>query len=104
MACFGVIVWRGKGWHAVRDVKMSVFEVFTASGYAVSWSPSFETRAEAEAWVARVGEGDGWDERVEVCYTGDGYEAYCDVCRSLAVLLPVGETAIFACEPCLSTM
>jgi hypothetical protein len=44
---------------------MSKFVIFTG-GYEVTYAPSFASRAEAEAWVNRIGEDGGWDERVEI--------------------------------------
>ena len=44
---------------------MSRFIVYTG-GHAVAYAPTFTSRAEAEAWVNRIGEDGGWEERVEI--------------------------------------
>lgn len=52
---------------------MSRFIVYTG-GHAVAYAPTFTSRAEAEAWVNRIGEDGGWEERVEI----DEEEGYCE--------------------------
>jgi hypothetical protein len=44
---------------------MSKFTVYTG-GYEVRYAPTFTSLAEAEAWVNRIGEDGGWEERVEI--------------------------------------
>jgi hypothetical protein len=44
---------------------MSRFIVYTG-GHAVAYAPTFTSEAEAEAWVNRIGENGGWEERVDI--------------------------------------
>ena len=53
---------------------MSRFIVYTG-GHAVAYAPTFYNRADAEAWVNRIGEDGGWEERVEIEEIEDDNEA-----------------------------
>lgn len=56
---------------------MSRFIVITA-GHAVAYAPTFDNRSDAEAWVNRVGEDGGWEERVFIEEQDEPEEGYCE--------------------------
>lgn len=98
VACVVLRYWRSQFRSAGRQLGIQVSTskfVIVTGGYEVSWAPRFDTRVQAELWLAQDHE---WEERTEVEFEGYSARTNCGECGKFAECDMFDD--VWFCEAC----